>query len=97
MLIPRFTLRWMLAMTAVCAVLAFIVSLAVAEHVWAMALSMVLASVVLSFVLYAAFFTLAWACGTVWHSFRGEPKAASPFAAHSPSPQSQRPEKTVQS
>ncbi len=86
MLIPRFSVRWMLLLTACCAVFAFVVSLAVAGHVWAIALSVTLASTALIFTLYALFFLVAWAGATWWGKVVGRRPAASPFASHTAPP-----------
>jgi hypothetical protein len=92
MIIPRFTVRWLLALMAFCAVFAFIVSLAVSGNVWAIALSVALASIVLTFVLHAAGFCCAWGMSTLWRMMTRRTVAASPFATHTSPPQVLRPE-----
>ena len=94
MIIPRFTVRWLLALMAVCAVLAFIVSLAVTGRIWAVALSIAVAGLVLTFMGYAAAFCVAWGIAELWRFATGRRIAISPFATHTPPPQVLRPEES---
>jgi hypothetical protein len=59
-LIPRFSVRSMLLATAVAAVAAFVVSLAGRGVLWAEAVSIGLALVVLAFAIYVILFAIAW-------------------------------------
>ena len=64
MFLPRFTLRRLLGITAGCAVLSWVVSLAVygelREHLWAAAISVAVGSIALAFVFSVLFFLAAW-------------------------------------
>ena len=87
MLIPRFTVRWLLFLTTVCAGLAFVVSLGVAGQSWAIALAVTFAAFALMVVFYICAFCLAWASAAGWGLINERRTAASPFAMHTPPPQ----------
>lgn len=87
MLIPRFTVRWLLALMAVCALLAFVISLAVGGQLWAMAMSLAVVSVLVVLILHASIFCLAWGAAELWRLATNQRVAASPFATHTPPPQ----------
>jgi hypothetical protein len=87
MLIPRFTVRWLLVLTAACALLAFVVSLGIGGSVWAMSLAITLGSLILTVLLYAAAFLLAWAAAAAWRWSVRRASPASPFAMHTAPPQ----------
>jgi hypothetical protein len=86
MLIPRFSVRWLLVVTAVSAVVALIVSQAMAGHVWAIALSATLGAAAAMFAIQSAVFLLAWSMAAAWRA-RRRPEPSSPFAAHTVPPQ----------
>ncbi|MFZ5829374.1 MAG: hypothetical protein ACOY3P_04770 [Planctomycetota bacterium] len=56
MLIPQFTIRWMLGLTAVAAVFFSIVALATRGHYWAVGVSAAVGTLVVLMLVYAAFF-----------------------------------------
>ncbi|MEO8497451.1 MAG: hypothetical protein ABI614_20460, partial [Planctomycetota bacterium] len=60
MLIPRFSLRQLLAVTTASALFCYVVGMATRGHQWAIAISTAVSSVLLAFVLYAAVFAVAW-------------------------------------
>ena len=87
MLIPRFSVRWLFALIAICAVLAFIVSLATAGRLWAVALSIAAGSLVLTLALHASAFGIAWGLAELWRLASGRKVTTSPFAPHTAPPQ----------
>ena len=87
MFIPRFSIRWLLLLMSGCALLAYVVSLALAGHVWAIALSASIAMVLLMGALQATVFCLAWAFAMGWRGTLARRRVASPFAMHTPPPQ----------
>lgn len=60
MLIPQFSIRWLLGLTVVCAVIFSIVGLAVRGSRWAMGVSIGIGSLVLLMAVYAGMFFLVW-------------------------------------
>jgi hypothetical protein len=86
MLIPRFSVRWLLAATAVCSVLAYVVAQAVMGQAWGIAASVACGALLLTFLVYVAVFVVAWGIAFLGASRRGR-QATSPFAAHVPPPQ----------
>jgi hypothetical protein len=92
MIIPRFTVRWLLVLMACCAVYAFVVSLAVTGRTWAVGISLAIGSILLTFVLHAAAFCSAWGVSALWRLWTGRRVAASPFATETSPPQLLRPE-----
>ena len=87
MLIPRFTIRWLLLLTTLSGVFFLTVSLAVQGKTWAIALSLAVGSVVVAFLLYAAFFGFAFILASMLGGFRQVPGTGSPFATGAPPPQ----------
>jgi len=55
-LIPQFSLRWILALTTVMAVVSLVFTQALAGHAWAVGVAILLAALVMAFVVYAATF-----------------------------------------
>jgi hypothetical protein len=83
MLIPRFTIRWLLVLTTVCAGLSLVVSYAVQQKPWAIAFSLGMALIPLAFLLYAITFLVAWLCSQMLQALGGRGRVAqgaSPFA-----------------
>ncbi len=60
MLIPQFSIRWLLALTTVCALVLSIVSLAVQGHAWAAGVSIGIGALMVSALVYGAIFALVW-------------------------------------
>ena len=87
MLIPRFTIRWLLGLTAICSVFFLVLASAIRGQLWAIALSIAVASAVVAFLCYAAFFGVAYIMASVFGLVRTQPRGGSPFAAGAPPPQ----------
>jgi hypothetical protein len=64
MLAPKFSLRWMFAASAVCAVFVLIVSWGVQGSHWATGVSTVVFMLALAIASYAVWFGLAWLVAT---------------------------------
>jgi len=60
MLIPQFSLRWLLAVTTVCAVIFSVMGLAVRGSHWAAAVSIAVGSLVVAAMVYALLFAMVW-------------------------------------
>jgi|WetSurMetagenome_2_1015567.scaffolds.fasta_scaffold1304847_1 hypothetical protein len=63
--IPQYTIRWMLAMTTVCAIVCSIVALAMQGHYWAFGVSVAIVSLVLFMLVGAMLFTVVWICSAI--------------------------------
>jgi len=83
MLIPQFSLRWLLGLTAVCAVVFSIVGLAVQGSRWAAAVSIGIGSLVVLVMVYGLVFALVWVFSVATSSLgrRRAGSAGSPFGA----------------
>lgn len=79
MLVPQFTIRWLLALTAVLACVFSVVGLAVRDEVWAQGISAGLIALLAGMVVYAALFALVWLAGEVVARLRRPPSGGSPF------------------
>jgi hypothetical protein len=83
MIIPRFTIKILLIVTAIAAVFALIMREAVREQPWAIALCTTLGSIVFVFFLFVLFWTIAW----LWDQTVGQamqpppPAGGNPFAS----------------
>ena len=86
MLIPRFSLRFLLMLTTVCAVFFFILTLAIQGSQWATAVSVAMAALLLSMLVQASTFGVAWAFTSLFGLFRAPESATSPFASSRPPP-----------
>jgi hypothetical protein len=87
MLIPRFSLRWLLGLTTVFAFLSLIWSFAFRGQAWALGFSAGLNGLVLLFAFHAGAFLVAWLFvqGSSGVAALGNaPAEGSPFAAESP-------------
>ena len=80
-LIPLYSIRWLLAVTAGCAVLFSIVGLAFRGSHWAMAVSIGAGALVLMMAVYAMLFGVVWAFSLIGNRRPRDPAAGSPFAA----------------
>ncbi len=60
MLIPQFTIRWLLGVTAVLAVMFTIVGLAVRGSAWAQGISAAFAALTVAMLVYALLFAVVW-------------------------------------
>jgi hypothetical protein len=86
MLIPRFSLRWLLAAMTVCGVLAYLLAQAIMGESWGIAISVALGSLLITAVIHVVVFVVAWGLGSMGQETRKK-RAASPFATHTPPPQ----------
>jgi hypothetical protein len=87
MLIPRFTIRWLLLLTTVCGVFFLVVTLAVRGQAWAIAVSMAVACLAVCFLGYAVFFGLAFLVARVVAMLRPAPARDTPFSTAERPPQ----------
>jgi hypothetical protein len=87
MLIPRFTIRWLLMLTTVCAVFFAIVALALRDHIWAIGVSVGVGSLILAFACYGAVFGVAYVLASLVGAFGRPPSGGTPFATATPPPQ----------
>ena len=86
MLIPRFSLRWLLTVTTVSGVLALILAQAVRGSAWAVGICWTLAALAVNFLLFLGVFLVAWGVLRASLMWRVK-KTASPFATDAPPPQ----------
>ena len=87
MLIPRFTLRWLLVLTTVSGLFFLVVSLAIQGQSWAIAVATAVGSVGLTLLVHAALFLGAWVLATLLGFTRGKKLPTSPFARSQLPPQ----------
>jgi len=87
MLIPRFTIRWLLLLTTVCSFFFFVLACAVRGSGWAGAISIAVAGLVVAFILYGAFFGFAFVLTSLFGQIRSRPTGGTPFATAEPPPQ----------
>jgi uncharacterized membrane protein len=71
MVIPRFTLLWLLILVTACAGVSFVLSFAHQGHPWALGFLAGLAGLAGIFVLHAAAFSLAWIYTQLGYILRG--------------------------
>ncbi len=83
-LIPRFSLRWLFAVTAIVAVAFSVVGLGVRSNNWAAAVSFAMGSLVVLVLTYAMMFAAVWLFSVVFGQFLTWPSSAghSPFVAN---------------
>ena len=84
MLIPQFTIRWLLALTAGCAVAFSLFGLAVQGKPWAIGVSIGIGAVAIAFLAQAGAFAAVWLFSAITDPIRSRRGRAgrSPFAAH---------------
>jgi len=87
MLIPRFSIRFLLLLTTFCAVFFFVMTLAVQGSQWAVAVCVATGGLLLSMLMQAGTFGVAWAFTSFFGLFRRDELASSPFASAKPPPQ----------
>jgi hypothetical protein len=87
MLIPRFSLRQLLAVTTACALFCYVIATATRGQQWAIAVSLAVSSVLLALVVYAVVFAIAWLLTLIGGLFTKRIVATSPFANAAPPPQ----------
>ena len=87
MLIPKFSVRWLLILTAVCAALSLIIAAAVKGRAWALAFSLGVGAVALTFLVYSATYSMSWLLAaprepvatTAYEAARREPPTSAPL------------------
>jgi hypothetical protein len=87
MLIPRFSLRQLLAITTASAIFCYLLAMAARGHQWAIATSLAISSVLCALLVYVAVFAVAWLLTMVGGMLTKQNVAASPFATAAPPPQ----------
>lgn len=88
MLIPRFTIRGLLLLMTVSSFVSLVLTYAVRGRVWAIAVSVGVASLLLAFLGYAFTFGIAYVVAAAASLLRGTAAgAATPFATAEPPPQ----------
>jgi hypothetical protein len=80
MLIPRFSIRWLLGLTTLSAGLSLVLSYAVRGEAWALGVLAGMGSLSVLAVLYAAAFAAAWMTCRGFGAIHETPPAKSPFA-----------------
>jgi hypothetical protein len=86
MLIPRFSIRWLLLVMTFCGLIAFIASQAIAGRPSGIALVAVVGSVLITALMFGSVFVMAlWFAGFTRKARR--PRALSPFATDTAPPQ----------
>ncbi len=81
MLIPQFSLRWLLALMALCAGISLILSFAIRGQSWAIGAAAALGGIVSLAALYVAAFLGAWLISQAGAGLFGRrPQGQSPFA-----------------
>lgn len=81
MIIPRFSLRWLLALVTVCAGLSLVLSYAMRGEPWAIGIAVGIGTLLSIFVLGAFMFCIAWLISQVLSSGKGwRYQGESPFA-----------------
>lgn len=86
MLVPQFSLRWLFAITALCAGVFSIVAFGVRGHRWAMGVTVAIVALVILMLVHAALFGIVWLFTSLAGRGRdksGQP-AGSPFAPTAP-------------
>jgi hypothetical protein len=94
MLIPRFSLRWLLAVMTLCGLLAYVVSQAVMGKAWGIAFSVAIGALLVTAIVYALVFILAWGIASIVSGSRKR-RASSPFATDTAPPQIVPPQEIV--
>jgi len=84
MIIPRFTLGWLLLLMAFVGVVCLIVAQAVRGQTWAMSVSLAAAGVVVCFAFYAVLFGVAFLLACALGMRRKPDPGGTPFATAEP-------------
>ena len=95
MLIPRFTIRRLLLLCFACAIVFWIVSLALRGNPAALAVTMLLVGLLLTFLIFGIFFFTTWIVALLLQDYFYQPVHRSPFATEQPPPQIIAPEEPV--
>ena len=95
MFAPQFTLRKLLLFTVACCVFAYLVSMAVQGHDWALPFVISGIAVAVAMVLYSVFFLIGWIFSLLLKDLRWKQTTESPFASDRPAPQILPPDHTL--
>ncbi len=87
MLIPRFSLRSLLLITTFSACFCYVLMMAKQGQVWALAITLAAASLVLVFLVQVVLFAVAWSLSQIMRQSFGRQVTRSPFATDAPPPQ----------
>ena len=96
MLFPQFTIKRLLLLTAGCAVLFLVMSLALRGQVWAMAISIGVLSLVVAAIFYALAFVITWPLAEFFDFVSKQKKPTAPFAQYRPAPKLLTPEEPTE-
>jgi len=93
MLIPRYSLRWLLGLTTFCALVSLVLSFAVKGQAWAIGVASGLWTAVIAALLYIAAFLAAWFVAQFATATRRQPQSGgeSPFAPRPQQPAADHP------
>ena len=91
MLVPQFTTRRLFALIAVCSVLFLVLSMAVQGQLWAVATSIDLGALVITFLTFAILFQAAYVMSKLIGFAKPEERPQSPFAKDTAPPVIVRP------
>ena len=84
MLIPRYSLRWLLLLTTLAGIFFLLLRAGAQGQVWAQATVIGSAFFLMSFVVFAVFFALLWTYSLVFHSRRSPKPTANATAQEAP-------------
>jgi hypothetical protein len=87
MLVPNFSIRWLLGMTTAAAFFFLVVNFAIAGQTWAYCAATAIVFLMLAFVFYGIMFFFAFWLTQVTRFAQPKPKPTSPFATDSLPPQ----------
>ncbi len=87
MLIPRFSLRWLLLLTTACAFFFLIMRFAAQGKHWAIGVVAAVTTLMTAFLVYGLLFSLAFLLAQLFRFVRPASTPASPFAMDSLPPQ----------
>jgi len=83
MLIPRFSIRWLLGLTTLSAAVSLVLSYAVRGHAWAIGITAGLWTFVAVGLLFITAFLCAWLIDQTFAASRARPSGSSPFGPQS--------------
>jgi hypothetical protein len=86
MFAPQFTTRRLLLLVGACSVFFMVVAAAVRGQLWAACISLAVAALVLTFLLYAVTFQITFLIAQLFGGLRPAPQPTSPFAQDTPPP-----------
>jgi hypothetical protein len=84
MLIPRYSLRWLLVLITVSAAISFVLSYAIRGRDWAIGIAAGLASLAILMALFVLAFLAAWAIAQLEKAASRRDPGTSPFAGNTP-------------